>query len=150
MALAVGWPAAAFGDEGEAPPTTPLDDRRYELAGFPVLGGSTDIGVQFGAAATLTRFYDRTVDSQRLHPHSHWAPRVWRCATVLGVRSAQASGHNSEPPEVTALRKKIRGEALTDEEAQLLARVSRRPEGGAPISQEQMTALVAERKRRGE
>ncbi len=36
-----------------------VKDRRYELAGFPILGGSTDIGVQFGAAATLTRFWDR-------------------------------------------------------------------------------------------
>lgn len=71
-------------------------------------------------------------------------------ATVFGVRSAPASGQDSDTPEVTALRKKIRGEVLTDEEAQLLARVSRRPEGGAPISQEQMTALLAERKRRGE
>jgi hypothetical protein len=32
--------------------------RRYELAGFPVLGGNSDIGVQFGGAATYTRFYD--------------------------------------------------------------------------------------------
>ncbi len=32
--------------------------RRFEVAGFPILGGSTDIGVQFGAAGTLTRFYD--------------------------------------------------------------------------------------------
>jgi hypothetical protein len=85
-----------------------------------------------------------------LQSKSHRAPRVWPCATVLGVRSAPASGQDRDPPEVTALRKKIRGEVLTDEEAQLLARVSRRPEGGAPISQEQMTALLAERKRRGE
>ncbi len=35
-----------------------LEPRRYELAGFPVLGGNSDIGVQFGAATTLTRFYD--------------------------------------------------------------------------------------------
>lgn len=28
---------------------------RTELAGFPVVGGSTDIGVQFGTAATITR-----------------------------------------------------------------------------------------------
>jgi hypothetical protein len=32
--------------------------RRYELAGFPIIGGNSDIGFQFGAAATLTRFYD--------------------------------------------------------------------------------------------
>lgn len=36
-----------------------LDPRRFELAGFPIVGGSTDIGVQFGGAATLTRFHDR-------------------------------------------------------------------------------------------
>lgn len=35
-----------------------VEPRRYELAGFPILGGSTDIGVQFGGVATLTRFYD--------------------------------------------------------------------------------------------
>jgi hypothetical protein len=35
-----------------------LDARRYELAGFPIVGGNSDIGVQFGGAATLTRFYD--------------------------------------------------------------------------------------------
>lgn len=33
--------------------------RRYELAGFPIIGGSSDIGVQFGAALTLTHFYDQ-------------------------------------------------------------------------------------------
>lgn len=32
--------------------------RRYELAGFPIIGGNSDIGFQFGGAATLTRFYD--------------------------------------------------------------------------------------------
>jgi outer membrane protein assembly factor BamA len=35
-----------------------LRSRRYELAGFPIIAGNTDIGVQFGGAATLTRFYD--------------------------------------------------------------------------------------------
>ncbi len=35
-----------------------LKRRRYEFAGFPILGGSTDIGVQFGGVATLTRFFD--------------------------------------------------------------------------------------------
>jgi Omp85 superfamily domain len=35
-----------------------LAPRRYEFAGFPILGGNSDIGVQLGAAATLTRFYD--------------------------------------------------------------------------------------------
>lgn len=35
-----------------------LPRRRYEFAGLPIIGGNSDIGVQFGAAATLTRFYD--------------------------------------------------------------------------------------------
>jgi outer membrane protein assembly factor BamA len=35
-----------------------LDPERHELAGFPIIGGNTDIGVQFGGAATLTRFHD--------------------------------------------------------------------------------------------
>jgi hypothetical protein len=45
--------------------------------------------------------------------------------------------------EVAALRKKIRGEPLTDEETALLARASRKPSGpGTPITGEQMTALL--------
>jgi hypothetical protein len=32
--------------------------RRYELAGFPIVGGNSDIGVQFGGAVTYTRFFD--------------------------------------------------------------------------------------------
>ncbi len=35
-----------------------LDPHRFELAGFPIVGGNSDIGVQFGGAATLTRFCD--------------------------------------------------------------------------------------------
>jgi hypothetical protein len=35
-----------------------LPKTRYELAGFPIVGGNTDIGFQFGAAGTLTRFYN--------------------------------------------------------------------------------------------
>jgi hypothetical protein len=50
---------------------------------------------------------------------------------------------------VAALRKRIRGEAMTDAERQMLASVSRKPTGGGvPISQEQMTALLDERNRR--
>lgn len=45
-----------------SPPGKPwpegLDPHRYELAGFPIVGGNSDIGVQFGGAATLTRFCD--------------------------------------------------------------------------------------------
>jgi hypothetical protein len=35
-----------------------LDPRRYELAGFPIVGGNSDIGLQFGGAVTWTRFFD--------------------------------------------------------------------------------------------
>jgi hypothetical protein len=45
------------------------------------------------------------------------------------------------------LRKKIRGEPLTEEERRLLTQVTRTPRRGA-LSQEQMTALLEERKRR--
>ena len=52
--LIAAWPMPdARADEGEAPPALPLDPRRYELAGFPIVGGNSDIGVQFGGAATL-------------------------------------------------------------------------------------------------
>ena len=40
--------------------------RRYELAGFPIIGGNSDIGFQFGAAGTLTRFSIRR--SLRVEP----------------------------------------------------------------------------------
>jgi hypothetical protein len=36
-----------------------LDPRRYELAGFPIIAGNSDIGLQFGGAVTWTRFYDQ-------------------------------------------------------------------------------------------
>jgi hypothetical protein len=54
------WTNAARGDgppKIEAP-TDKLDPERYELAGFPIVGGNSDIGLQFGGAATLTRFHD--------------------------------------------------------------------------------------------
>jgi hypothetical protein len=67
------------------------------------------------------------------------------------MSTASAPDPESEQPEVAALRKKIRGETLTDEDHRLLARISRKPDSsGVPISQEQMTALLAERKRHGE
>jgi hypothetical protein len=36
----------------------PLLLRRYEFAGFPIVGGNSDIGIQFGGVGTLTRFHD--------------------------------------------------------------------------------------------
>ncbi|MGD0674802.1 MAG: BamA/TamA family outer membrane protein [Polyangiaceae bacterium] len=67
--------------------STALPLRRYELAGFPIIGGSTDIGVQFGGAATFTRFYDQAF------------PYAWNIDLLLsasikdenGVRLAQQS-----------------------------------------------------------
>jgi hypothetical protein len=35
--------------------------RRFEPAAFPIIGGNSDIGVEFGAAATLSRFGDGAV-----------------------------------------------------------------------------------------
>jgi hypothetical protein len=35
-----------------------LDPERHEAAGFPIIGGNTDIGILFGFAGTLTRFHD--------------------------------------------------------------------------------------------
>ena len=39
-------------------PIETLDPRRFEVAGFPIVGGNSDIGVQLGGAATFTRFHD--------------------------------------------------------------------------------------------
>ncbi len=53
-------------EPGIAPPPGPgkpeeemdYTTRRYEPAGFPLLGGDSDIGFQFGAVATLSHFAD--------------------------------------------------------------------------------------------
>jgi hypothetical protein len=60
FAAATDGPARAEDPVAAPSPTTParLDPRRYELAGFPIVGGNSDIGLQFGGAATWTRFYD--------------------------------------------------------------------------------------------
>jgi hypothetical protein len=59
---------------------------------------------------------------------------------------SQTARNQSDSPEVAALRKKIRGESLTDEEAELLARVSRKPAGlDAPLTHEQVESLLAAR-----
>jgi hypothetical protein len=58
---------------------------------------------------------------------------------------------SADQPEVAALRKKIRGEPLTEEERRLLESTYRKPsQPGPSITQEQMTAILAERARRGE
>jgi len=54
-------PAAAMGEEAETLPQAQPPPRRYELAGFPIFAGTTDIGFQFGGVVTFTRFYDQAV-----------------------------------------------------------------------------------------
>jgi len=56
--LASALAPLAFGD-GASSADPPLAPRRYEIGAFPILAGSSDIGFQFGAAATLSRFYDQ-------------------------------------------------------------------------------------------
>ena len=50
-----------------------LDPRRFEWAGFPIIGGNSDIGVQFGVAATFTRFREGV------------APYYWNLDVVLST-----------------------------------------------------------------
>jgi hypothetical protein len=54
--------------------------RRYELAGFPIIGGNSDIGFQFGGAATLTRFYDRAF------------PYLWNADLLLSASLKDVNG----------------------------------------------------------
>ena len=54
-------------------PTEKLDPERYELAGFPIVGGNSDIGLQFGGAATLTKFHD------------HVLPYLWNLDLLLSA-----------------------------------------------------------------
>jgi outer membrane protein assembly factor BamA len=70
----------ARADEGEVAPVHPLDPKRYELAGFPIVGGNSDIGVQFGGAATLTRFYDGAF------------PYLWNIDLLLSASAKDDSG----------------------------------------------------------
>jgi hypothetical protein len=61
IALMTSLSGVARGDPPVVPTASPpekLDSKRYELAGFPIVGGNSDIGFQFGGAATLTRFQD--------------------------------------------------------------------------------------------
>jgi hypothetical protein len=58
FALVVLFAGEAYAAEPEPSDAATLLPRRYEFAGFPIVGGNSDIGVQFGAAATFTRFYD--------------------------------------------------------------------------------------------
>lgn len=57
-----------------------LAPRRYELAGFPIVGGNSDIGFQFGGAATWTRFYDEAF------------PYLWNVDLLLSASIKDDSG----------------------------------------------------------
>ncbi len=72
--------AGARADEGEPLPAKALEPRRYELAGFPIIGGNSDIGVQFGGAATFTRFYDGAF------------PYLWNIDLLLSASAKDESG----------------------------------------------------------
>ena len=52
LVFAIVRPASAEPGDNRTDYTT----TRYEPAGFPVIGGNSDIGFQFGAVGTLTRF----------------------------------------------------------------------------------------------
>jgi outer membrane protein assembly factor BamA len=67
---------------GEPAPdyTTP----RYEPAGFPLIGGNSDIGFQFGAAGTLTRFEGGA------------RPYAWNMDLVLDTSVKGGSGNGLE------------------------------------------------------
>jgi len=54
----VGAPLHASAQEPPVSLPRPALPRRYEFAGFPILGGNSDTGFQFGGAGTYTRFYD--------------------------------------------------------------------------------------------
>jgi hypothetical protein len=66
----------------------PLALRRYELGAFPILAGTSDIGFQFGAVGTLTRFYDNAFPYE-------WNADLLLSASVkddnLGLRLVQQS-----------------------------------------------------------
>lgn len=68
-----------------SPPVEGADYRtpRYEPVGFPLLGGDSDIGFQFGTVATLTRFEDGIV------------PYLWNMDFVLSA-SVKGGPHGSE------------------------------------------------------
>jgi hypothetical protein len=55
-ALAIATPVMPTGASAPAKPAEKLDPRRFEWAGFPIIGGNSDIGVMGGVAATFTRF----------------------------------------------------------------------------------------------
>jgi hypothetical protein len=62
---------------------------------------------------------------------------------------AWKAGGMKDSPEVAALRKKIRGEVLTNEEQALLATATRKP-SGPTVPHVEVMRMLEERKRLGE
>jgi hypothetical protein len=54
----------------------------------------------------------------------------------------------NDSPEVAALRKKARGDALTDAERALLANATRKPDGAGAVPHADVEALLEERRRK--
>jgi hypothetical protein len=79
-ALAFAVLASVVTREAKSEEPATLDPERHELAGFPIVGGNTDIGVQFGAAATLTRFHDDLT------------PYLWNIDLLLSASAKSDSG----------------------------------------------------------
>jgi hypothetical protein len=59
---------------------------------------------------------------------------------------AQGARRQDDSPEVLALRKKIRGEALTEEERAILASATRKPTGTGAVPHEAVEAMLEERR----
>jgi hypothetical protein len=78
--FAVTFGPLARAEDPVEPAAPRLDPRRYELAGFPIVGGNSDIGVQFGGALTWTRFYDGA------HPY------LWNIDLLLSGSVKNADG----------------------------------------------------------
>jgi outer membrane protein assembly factor BamA len=78
----VAMPVPAVETSGEPPQD--YVTARYEPAGFPLIGGNSDIGFQFGAAGTLTRFEGGS------------KPYAWNMDLVLNTSVKGGSGNGLE------------------------------------------------------
>jgi hypothetical protein len=61
---------------------------------------------------------------------------------------AHSPQEQEDSPEVAALRKKARGEPLTEAEGALIASATRKPSPGPTVSHDQIEAMLEERRRR--
>jgi len=61
---------------------------------------------------------------------------------------ARSPQQEEDSPEMAALRKKARGEPLTEAERTLVATATRKPSPGPTVSHDQIEAMLEERRRR--